>query len=92
MPEEPVIETPLTLHHILRPLGHEASLELRQALIDLRLDEAAQRRFDELADKNTEGAIGETERQELQEFVALNRFISTLKAEALLAKQRPAAA
>ena len=88
MPDEPATETPLTLHHILRPLGQDVSTELRHALIDLRLDEAAQRRYDELADKNTADTLDERERQELADFVALNRFVSTLKAEAMLAQRR----
>lgn len=92
MPNEPATETPLTLQHILRPLGQGVSTELRRALIELRLDEAAQRRYDELADKNTAGTLDERERQELADFVALNRFVSTLKAEALLAQRRLAAA
>jgi hypothetical protein len=84
-------ESSLTLAHILRPLGEQASVELKQALVELRLDEAAQRRYDELAAKNTEATLQGHEREELTEFVALNRFISTLKAEALLAQRRHAA-
>jgi hypothetical protein len=75
----------------LRPLGEGVSTELRLALIDLRLDDAAQRRYDELADKNTAGTLDERKQQELADFVALNRFVSTLKAEAMLVPRRPAA-
>ncbi|EDY18847.1 hypothetical protein CfE428DRAFT_3505 [Chthoniobacter flavus Ellin428] len=81
----------LTLESILRPLGDRASAELTQALVDLRLDEAAQRRYEELATKNTEATLADNEREELAEFVALNRFVSTLKAEAILAQRRHAA-
>jgi hypothetical protein len=86
--EAPVL---LTLEHILRPLGERASVELAQALTELRLDEAAQHRYDELATRNTAGTLEEHEREELADFVALNRFISTLKAEALLAQHKCAA-
>jgi hypothetical protein len=92
MPNEPADESFLTLNHILRPLGYGASAELRQALIVLRLDDEAQGRFDELASKNTNGTLDQKERQQLQDFVALNRFVSTLKAEALFAQQRSATA
>lgn len=84
--------TPLALPRILRPLAAGASMELQRALCELRLEEAAQRRFDELATKNTEGSLDESEREELAEFVELNRFVSTLKAEAVLAQRRPHAA
>jgi hypothetical protein len=84
--------TSLSLLHILRPLARGASQELTEALCNLRLDEVAQRRYDELASKNTEGTLTDGERQELSDFVALNDFVSTLKAEAMLAKSRPAAA
>jgi uroporphyrinogen-III synthase len=81
----------LTLEHILRPLGERASTELAQALTELRLDVAAQHRYDELATGNTAGTLDEHEREELADFVTLNRFISTLKAEAVLAQRRRAA-
>jgi hypothetical protein len=82
---------PLTLEHILRPLGEQASVELAQALAELRLDEAAQDRYNELASKNTAGTLEEHEYEELADFVALNRFIGTLKAEAILAQRKHAA-
>lgn len=85
------VESSLTLEHILRPLGERASAELAQALAGLRLDEAGQRRYDELATKNTEATLEAHEHEELAEFVALNRFISTLKAEAILAQRKHAA-
>lgn len=87
----PTADAPLALEHILRPLGENASGELANALIALRLDEASQHRYDELAEKSTDGRLEENERQELADFVALNRFVSTLKAEALLAQRRRAA-
>ena len=91
MPDQLSEETPLTLQHILRPLGQGVSAELQHALIGLHLDEAAQQRYEVLAGKNTAGLLDSHERQELEDFVALNRFISTLKAEALLGQRRSVA-
>jgi hypothetical protein len=91
MPNEPA-PAPLSLASILRPLTRQASAELAEALSNLRLEEAAQRRYDELAEKNTEGALTAAERQELADFVSYNRLVGTLKAEALLARGHPAAA
>ncbi len=63
-----------------------------EALCNLRVDEQSQQRYDHLASKSTEGTLSEAERQELTDFVALNRFVSVLKAEAMLARSGQAAA
>ena len=68
------------------------SSQLAGALTDLRLGETAQGRYDELAEKNTEGFLTDAERVELDEFVALNRMVSILKAEAQVALRGKVAA
>ena len=68
------------------------SSQLAGALSDLRLGDDAQRRYEELAGKNTEGELIAAERVELEEFVALNRMVSILKAEAQVALRGQAAA
>jgi hypothetical protein len=89
MPDAP---SPLSWNTVFRPLGEKMSAQLAGALTDLRLSEEAQGRYEELASKNTEGALNEVERVELEEFVTLNRMVGILKAEALLALRGKAAA
>ena len=84
--------SPLSWPSIFRPLGEKMSSQLAGALADLRLGDDAQQRYEELAEKNTEGALTDAERVELEEFVALNRMVSILKAEAQVALRGKAAA
>jgi|GEM_PF-1176026 len=76
--------SPLAWNSVFRPLGEKMSAQLAGALGVLRLGEHAQRRYEELAAKNTEGELTDEERVELNEFVTLNRMVSILKAEAAL--------
>ncbi len=57
--------SPLSWSRVFDPLGEKMSAQLAGALIELRLDEEAQRRYDKLAGKNTEGQLSEEERMEL---------------------------
>ena len=84
--------SPLSWTSIFRPLGEKMSSQLAGALADLRLDEAAQQHYEQLAERNAEGVLTEEERVELEEFVALNRMVSILKAEAQVALRGKAAA
>ena len=77
---------------VFRPLGEQMSSQLAGALADLRLGDDAQRRYEDLAERNTEGVLTAEERVELEEFVALNRMVSILKAEAQVALRGKAAA
>ena len=84
--------SPLSWTNIFRPLGEKMSSQLAGALADLRLGDDVQRRYEELAEKNTESALTDAERVELEEFVALNRMVGILKAEAQVALRGQAAA
>ena len=68
------------------------SSQLAGALAEFRLGEDAQRRYEELAERNSEGALTDAERAELEDFVALNRLVSIFKAEARVALRGKAAA
>lgn len=85
-------KSPLSWETVFRPLGEKMSKQLAGRLADFHLGEEAQRRYDELAGKNTEGTLSETERVELQEFVVLNRMVGILKADAQIALQDQSAA
>jgi len=80
------------LELLLRPLRSELSVELADALLRLKADEALQARYDELASKNTESALTPAERRELESLVRANSMLSVLKAEARAFLHRPKAA
>ena len=80
------------LERLLRPLPRGLTAELAHALIDLRADAETQARYDELAEKRTEGKLTATEQEELESIVRANTLLGLLKAEAqsLLADDKPA--
>ncbi len=80
------------LERLLRPMRRDLSAELAEALLHLEADAGLQARYDELADKNTEGALSAQERVELESLVRANSIVSLLKAEARAFLQQPKAA
>ena len=81
-----------SLERLLRPLRRELSAELADAIVRLKADAEVQARYDELAGKNTEGALRPEERAELESLVRANSILSLLKAEARAFLQKPKAA
>ena len=63
---------------ILRLLTHEQA----RALVAYRGDDALRGRIEELAARNTEGALSESERAEYEGYVRANHFIAVLQAKA----------
>ena len=80
------------LERLLRPLRRELSAELADALLRLKADTEVQARYDELAGKNTAGALSAEERAELESLVRANSILSLLKAEARAFLRQPKAA
>jgi len=70
------------LAKLMRPLSRSLSADLARALLSLRADEETQARYDELADRNTRGALSRDEAQELEAIVRANTFLGILKAQA----------
>jgi hypothetical protein len=62
----------------------EAPLDFMEAVAALRLPPKADRRLQDLMDRNTEGALTQTEREDLEALVELSENISLLRAKALL--------
>lgn len=58
--------------------------ELAEAVADLRLPPKADRRLQELMDRNTNGLLTETERADLEALAEMSEDISLLRAKALL--------
>ena len=76
------------LTRLLAPLGRCLTPDVAKELINVRADPSVQARLEELADKNTEGALTPAERDEYATYVRAIEFIAVLqaKARALLAR------
>jgi len=70
------------LARLLRPLSRGLSAELARALITLQADGETQARYDELAERRTEGQLTPAEQEELEAMVRANTLLGLLKAEA----------
>ena len=79
------------LERLLRPLSSNFTVELARALIGLQADAETQARYDELAEKRTEGQLTPAEAAELESIVRANTLLGLLKTEAhtFLAHARP---
>ncbi len=60
-----------------------ASPEWVESVSQLRLPERTDRRMQELMDRNNEGMLAETEREELESLVEMSESLSLVRAEAL---------
>ena len=81
-----------SLERLLRPLRRQLSTELARALVRLEADREVQTRYDELAEKNTEGALTPEEQAELESLVRANSILTLLKAQARAFLRQPKAA
>jgi hypothetical protein len=70
------------LTRLLAPLARCLTPDVAKALVNLRADPSVQARLEELADKNTEGALTPTERDEYETSVRAIEFIAVLQAQA----------
>ncbi len=60
-----------------------APVDMVEAVAALRLPPRADRRLQELMDRNNSGALSPTEREDLEAFVELSESIALLRARAL---------
>ena len=70
------------LSRLLAPVGRSLRPEVAQHLAALQVDQAAQARLEELADKCTEGQLSADERTEYETYVQALEFIAVLQAKA----------
>lgn len=66
----------------MRPLSSELSADLARALVNVNADEETQARYDELAEKHSNGELSNTEKAELESIVQANTLLGILKVEA----------
>ncbi len=73
---------PTALERLLRPLSRNLTVELARALVNVEADAEMQARYDDLAERGTEGQLTQAERAELESIVRANTLLGVLKAEA----------
>ena len=81
-----------SLEQLLRPLRRGLNPELASLLLRIRADDDVQARYEDLAERNTEGQLSPAEQNELASMVQANALLSVLKAEARAYLQHPDAA
>ncbi len=74
--------TPTTLSRLLDPVRDCLTVEAARRIAALRADDVTQARIDELAEKNSEGAITPDERSEYEALVSAGNLIAVLQAKA----------
>jgi hypothetical protein len=79
-----------SLEQLLRPLRRALTAELAARLLQMKADEEeVQTRFEDLAERNTEGQLIPAELEELALMVRTNALLTVLKAEARAFLQHP---
>ena len=77
---------------LLRPLRRGLNAELAALLLRIQADDEVQARYEDLAERNTEGQLSPAEQNELASIVRANSLLTVLKAEARAFLQHPNAA
>jgi hypothetical protein len=75
-------ETTAVLDEILEPVTNAFSRDVAQALVDVRVSDAAQSRITNLAEKCNEGTLTPVEHAEYETYVQAVDMISLLQAKA----------
>jgi hypothetical protein len=81
-----------SLEQLLRPLRRGLNAELAALLLRMQTDDEVQARYDDLAERNTEGQLSPPEQEELALMMRANALLTVLKAEARAFLQHPSAA
>jgi hypothetical protein len=70
------------LDRFLDPVGSYLTPEVARRLVRFRADARTQKRLDELAEKNQERKLTETEREEYDTLISAIDFVTVLQAKA----------
>ncbi len=83
-----MVNSTLTEAHILEQvvMSDQAGMspESARAILDLRFDPSALSRMNELAEKNRQGTLTESERQEMDKYLRVGNFLNLMQAKARL--------
>jgi hypothetical protein len=70
------------LEHVIDPKRGNLSVELARYILSLDFPKADHVRYAELAEKAQQGALSESERAELEDFLNVNDFLAIVQAKA----------
>jgi hypothetical protein len=78
----PTITEADILAHVVAP--HQPGLppESARAILELKFDQSALERMNDLAEKNRAGALSEVERGEMEKYLRVGQFLNLLQAKA----------
>ena len=70
------------LAHIVAPGQPGLPPESARAILELKFDQTALKRMNDLAEKNRVGALSEAERIEMEKYLRVGQFLNLLQAKA----------
>ena len=83
--------TPITeadiLSQVVAPDRADLPPELARSILDLKFSRAAVARMNELAEKNNQGILSDSERQEMEKYMRVGSFLDLMQAKARLSLQ-----
>lgn len=77
----PITEADI-LAHVISPDQPDLPPESARAILELKFDQTALERMNDLAEKNRAGALSEAERMEMEKYLRVGQFLNLLQAKA----------
>jgi hypothetical protein len=77
------------LAQVIHPDQPGLPRELARAILDLRFDQAAVERMNELAEKNRQGTLTDAERADMEKYLRVGNFLNLMQAKARLRTASP---
>jgi uncharacterized protein YnzC (UPF0291/DUF896 family) len=76
------------LAHVIAPDQPGLPPESARAILELKFDQTAIERMNDLAEKNRVGALSEAERMEMEKYLRVGQFLNLLQAKARVSLRR----
>jgi hypothetical protein len=70
------------LAHVISPDQPGLPPESARAILELKFDQTARERMNDLAEKNRAGTLSEAERMEVEKYLRVGQFLNLLQAKA----------
>ncbi len=78
----PTITEADILAHVISPDQPGLPPESARAILELKFDQTALERMNDLAERNRAGALSEVERMEMEKYLRVGQFLNLLQAKA----------
>lgn len=76
------------MSHVVGPNDGNLPPDAAQAILNLRFDDALTQRMNQLAEKNRQDTLTDTERNELESYLRVGQLLNLLQAKAHLSLKR----